>query len=240
MLPHKLNSIKRRFLGTITHVVTKEPIVSLTFDDGPHPDYTLRLIDILAKYRARATFFMVGQAAERNRDIVRQVAQGGHSIGNHTWGHVAIPSLSRGERRTQIKSCQKAVFPYGQKLFRPPWGYQSMASRIDALLLGYHVVAWNVVAEDWRNHTAEVMCQKLEKGIRPGSIVLLHDAIFRSVMADPQHNRESLLRTVDMLLDRLADRFQFITVPELLKRGKPNRQVWIRIPDNTGAPKYEA
>jgi peptidoglycan/xylan/chitin deacetylase (PgdA/CDA1 family) len=226
-----LKYIKRRLFGTITHVVTKEPIVSLTFDDGPHPEYTLQLIDILAKYQVQATFFMVGQAAERNKDIVRQVAQAGHSIGNHTWGHVALPSLSRVQRRAQMKLCQKAVYPYGQKLFRPPWGYQSMSTRLDALLLGYHVIAWNVVAEDWWQRTAQWMSQKLERDIRPGSIVLLHDAIFRSVMANPQYDREQLLLTVDMLCKRLAGKFQFITVPELLERGIPKREVWVRNPD---------
>lgn len=230
-----LKSFKRRFLGTITHVVTKEPLVSLTFDDGPHPDFTLRLIDILAKYQARATFFMVGQAAERNRGIVRQVSQAGHSIGNHTWGHVPLPSLSRAERWAQIKLCQKSFSPYGQKLLRPPWGYQSEWTRLDALLLGYRVIAWNVVAEDWIDRTSEWMCERLERGIRPGSIVLLHDSIFRSIMDNPQYNRESLLHAIDMLLKRLAGKFQFITVPELLQRGIPRKQVWISLPNqNSG------
>jgi peptidoglycan/xylan/chitin deacetylase (PgdA/CDA1 family) len=218
-------------MGTITHVATDEPVAALTFDDGPHHTYTPLLLKILEKYRVRATFFMVGETAYRQKDLVRQVAQSGHVIGVHTWDHRPFLSINSWERRRQIRACQKAIEPFGQRLFRPPWGEQSLMSRLDALLLGYQVITWNVVAEDWLNIKPEDMAERLIRNIKPGSIVLLHEAIYRSIFAEPQYDRQAMLRAIDIFFARIGDRFRFVTVPELLKCGRPHRENWyIRIP----------
>jgi peptidoglycan/xylan/chitin deacetylase (PgdA/CDA1 family) len=80
-------AIVRQAVSTITHVSTNEPLAALTFDDGPDPLYTPRVLEILQKHRAQATFFMVGQTALRHPDLVQLVARGGHAIGNHSWDH---------------------------------------------------------------------------------------------------------------------------------------------------------
>ena len=90
----KVTCVRDDVPGTITGVTTRDPVAALTFDDGPHPEYTPLLLNILERYQARATFFMIGDAAQRHPDLVRQVAQGGHAIGNHSWDHPFFPSLS--------------------------------------------------------------------------------------------------------------------------------------------------
>jgi len=217
-------------MGTITHVSTQEPVVALTFDDGPHPEFTPRLLDILEKYQARATFFMVGEAAEQHPDIVRQVVQAGHAIGNHSWDHSSLPLLSEKERRAQIRACEKALAPYGQRLFRPPYGHQSVASRLDALWLGYQVVTWNLVARDWLDHSANWMTDRLVNEIEPGSIILFHDALYTYV-EKRYTDREPTLRAVNLLLERLDGHFRFVTIPELLRSGEPQRRNWYQEAD---------
>jgi peptidoglycan/xylan/chitin deacetylase (PgdA/CDA1 family) len=218
---HKLTRNREAVPGTTTCVATQDPVAALTFDDGPHPVYTPCLLDILQRHQAHATFFMVGEMAQKHPQLVRRVAQEGHAVGNHSWDHQFFPSLPGRGRREQIRACERALAPYGQRLFRPPYGAQSLASRLDAFWLRYQVIAWSVDAKDWREHDADWMADRLTEGIRPGSIVLLHDAIYRSRQSVPQYNREPMLAALTLFLERLAGRFRFVTVPELLRHGRP-------------------
>jgi peptidoglycan/xylan/chitin deacetylase (PgdA/CDA1 family) len=115
----------RAVMGPITHVATREPVAALTFDDGPHPDYTLRLLEILGRHQATATFFVVGEAAQRHPDVVRQIAASGHALGNHGWDHTSLVTVDGRERRRQVRACAAAIGPCGERLFRPPFGHQS-------------------------------------------------------------------------------------------------------------------
>ena len=216
----------RKVLGTITHVATQDPVAALTFDDGPHPEFTPRLLDILEKHNAHATFFMVGEAAQRYPQLVRAVARAGHAIGNHSWDHPSFPSLSGRERRQQILACAAATAPYAEGLFRPPWGLQSVGSNLHALWLGYQVVTWNVVAGDWLPRKPEDMAGRLITSIEPGSIVLLHDAIYRSRISEPQWNRQPMLEAINIALTHLNGSLRFITLPRLLRHGNPIKQHW--------------
>lgn len=213
--------------GSITGVSTQEPVAALTFDDGPHPGSTPRLLEILAKHQARATFFMVGEEAEKHRGLVRQVAEEGHAIGNHSWDHPSFPLVCGRERRRQIRACERALAPYGSRLFRPPYGHQSLASWLDARRLGFDIVTWSVVAEDWRYRDASSMADALVKALHPGCVVGLHDGLFDA--SDVRcFDREPMLRAVAMLLGVLQGRFRFLTIPELLRHGRPERQLWFR------------
>ena len=209
-------------MGTITHVSTKEPAVALTFDDGPHPEYTPRLLDILERYHARGTFFMTGEAAQAHPELVKRVAAGGHAIGNHSWDHPSFPLITGRERRRQIRKCASVLAPYGERLFRPPYGEQNIASRLDALLLGYQVILFNIATDDWRGGDAVSIVAQIERQIRPGSVVVLHDKLF-DALDEAYFNREPVVEAVQILLNRLGDRFHFVTVPELLRRGRPQK-----------------
>ena len=213
-------------MGTITHVITEEPVVALTFDDGPHEYYTPELLGVLKEHDALATFFMVGQAASQFPELVRQVYDDGHAIGNHTFSHVFIPSLRFKDRIKEIRKCQKALRPYGQRILRPPWGKQTTSSRLTTGMLGYRVIAWNVVAEDWLDKSAEYMADRLMEALRPGCIVLLHDRIYKSIMEYPQYDRLAAIEAVGLLLEKVKGKFRFVTVPQLLKQGKPSFSLW--------------
>lgn len=223
-------SIARRFLGTVVRVDTTESVIALTFDDGPHPEYTPQLLRILDRHGARATFFMVGQLAAKYPSIVKEVVQHGHAVGNHSWDHSSFPLLDGSQRRQQIRRCASVLVNGGQRLFRPPFGHQSMASRIDAWFMGYDVIAWNILADDWLDHGSEEIFDKLSKRIKPGSIILLHDSLF-TAESEAHLGRAPTLEAVDRLLEECAD-YEFVTISELMNRGRPVRQLWERQGDS--------
>jgi peptidoglycan/xylan/chitin deacetylase (PgdA/CDA1 family) len=209
-------------MGTITHVWTRHPVAALTFDGGPDPRWTPRLLDILARHQVHATFFMIGKHAASHPDIVRQVARAGHTIGNHSWDHPSFPLLSSRERRHQVRACAQAIAPYGRHLFRPPYGHQDLGTRLDLALLAHKVVTWNLHVYDWEERDADWMVAQLESHIHPGSIILLHDV--NCMLRD--RSREATLQATDTLLQRNGGRFRFVTVPELLRYGLPQKQKW--------------
>jgi peptidoglycan-N-acetylglucosamine deacetylase len=223
--------LARKMIGTIVSVETTDCVAALTFDDGPHPEFTPRLLNILARHQARATFFMLGENVQQHPEIVRRIADGGHTIANHSWDHPSFPLLTAAERRKQIRDCTDAIAPYGgSRLFRPPYGHQTVATRLDAFFLGHSVVMGDALAEDWWPRAAAWMAKRMVEGIRSGSIVILHDRIARSVQDVPQHDRLAMITALDMALDQLSVRFRFVTVPELLTLGKPVRSYYFPIP----------
>jgi peptidoglycan/xylan/chitin deacetylase (PgdA/CDA1 family) len=220
-------AVGRRAFGTLTHVITAQPLVALTFDDGPHPDYTPRLLDILERHDARATFFVVGEMAERYPEIVRRTAQAGHDLGNHTWDHPSLPYLPADERRAQLLRTGTALAPYGKRFFRPPYGHQNLASRVQAGQLGYTVVAWSCHAFDWLDHPAEWLASEISRRLTPGRIVLLHDALYHTVETHCA-DRGPTLAAIDRVLTQMAGRYRFVTVSELLRSGRAVYENWYR------------
>jgi peptidoglycan-N-acetylglucosamine deacetylase len=218
----------RKYLGVITAVATDKPALALTFDDGPHHEYTPALLEILAKYRARATFFMIGELAVQQPEVVRAAARAGHAIANHSWSHLSFPLLTGRERYEQLRRCEAALAPYGEKLFRPPYCHQTAGSRWHTRRSGYDVVGFSVHAEDWLARPSAWMCERLVRQARPGAIVILHDNIYRSVVPAAQHDRKPMLAALDSSLEQLQERFRFVTVPELLRMGSPIREEWHR------------
>jgi peptidoglycan/xylan/chitin deacetylase (PgdA/CDA1 family) len=218
----------RNYLGVITAVATDKPVLAITFDDGPHHEYTPAVLEILAKYGARATFFMVGELAAKHPDVVRAAAQAGHAIANHSWSHLSFPLITARERYEQLRRCDAALSPYGVKLFRPPYCHQTARSRWQMLRIGYDVVGFNIHAEDWLVRPSAWMCERLVRQARPGAIVILHDNIYRSVLPAAQHDRKPMLAALEHALEQLQERFSFVTVPELLRTGRPIREEWYR------------
>lgn len=211
--------------GTITHVDTAEPLAALTFDDGPDPEYTPALLEVLASHGARATFFMLGKRASAHPELVSRVAAAGHAVANHGWDHASFPLLSARWRRTQLRWTAEALAPHGCNLFRPPHGHQTPASQLDAWRAGYRVVTWNLVAGDWRGEDTQTLRERLERGLRPGSIALLHDSLYTT--SDIAHrDREPTIRAIAQLLEKRDQALRFVTVPELLRAGRPRKWPW--------------
>ena len=225
-----LGAALHRVIGNFTHVSTRDPVAALTFDDGPHPESTPRLLDILENHQVHATFFLVGEVAQRHRWLVRRIAQAGHAVGNHSWDHKSFPLLNGRERRAQIRACNKAIAPYGQRIFRPPYGDQTMGSRLDALLMRHQVIFWNLVAYDWLDHDADWIADKIISEIKPGDVILFHDALYTTI-EERYSNREPVFEAINMILEKIGDRFRFVTIPELYRYGRPQRRLWYKKTD---------
>jgi peptidoglycan-N-acetylglucosamine deacetylase len=226
-----LKRLANRFLvRALVGVRTSRPVVALTFDDGPDPDETPAMLDVLEKHGARGTFFMLGEAAVAHPNLVARVAGAGHAIGNHTWDHPSLPRLEEQERREQITSCAKAIEPHGTNLFRPPYGHLDARSLRDVRRSGHRVVAWSGHVEDWLAQEPSRLAARLISRVRPGAILLLHDVIW-DVRDLPSARREWVREGLDEALSRLAGHYEFVTVPELLRRGAPRFKRWAKTGD---------
>ncbi len=214
-----------RQIGVITHVATQEAVAALTFDDGPNPDSTPHLLEVLKRRGARATFFMVGEMARRYPQLVDDVARAGHAIGNHSWNHPSFPVVSAAERRRQIERCETQIAAHSHGLFRPPFGDLDWPARLQLFMRGYRVIGWNVSASDWEQRDATLIASEVQRQLKPGSIVLMHDQLFAYSDSD-RCARDDMLGAVDKLVER--DDFRFVTVPELLTMGTPQGRFWTK------------
>ena len=214
--PGRLEALRRRFFGPITEVRTSERVVALTFDDGPNPVHTPRLLDVLARHRAKATFFMLGRAARAYPELVEAVAEAGHAIGNHSHSHCDFLTVPHRRRSAEIRTCSKWLGDHEAKIFRPPYGRENLATHLTARTLGYKVAKWTISTGDWEAVSSAEIYERMRKGLRPGAIILLHDGSGR----DPSCDRSATVDAVDRLL-REAREYRYITLPELLLNGRP-------------------
>lgn len=147
--------------------------VYLTFDDGPIPEVTPRVLAILAKYKVKATFFMVGENIDKHPEVYEQVVQAGHSIGNHSYNHLK-------GWRTSFKTYMENVSKWPKKttLFRPPYGKATLRQRIALHKMGYTLIYWDILTRDYdASVTPEQMLRLIQRDTRPGSIINFHDSI---------------------------------------------------------------
>jgi peptidoglycan/xylan/chitin deacetylase (PgdA/CDA1 family) len=184
-----------------------EPLLALTFDDGPS-EWTEPILDLLAAHGARATFFLVGSwVAGRERTLERARAEG-HELGNHTFWHSRAPTLDDDELREELRRGADAVGP-DVRLVRPPYGED--AERFDrvAAELGLGpTVLWSVDPRDWEVTDDEVIVERVLADVDAGAIVDLHDG---------RRPQPATVAAVETLLPRLGERgFRLVTVSELL------------------------
>ena len=188
--------------------------IAMTFDDGPSPETTPRLLDILKQRNIKATFFMIGQNAERNPDIVKRILADGHEIGNHSWTHPQLAKLPDDRVTEEITKTQNAIknaSGYTPKLLRPPYG--SITVRQKEWIenqFGLSVILWSVDPFDWKRPGASVIEQRILAGARPGAIILSHDIHKQTV--------DSMPATLDALA---AKGYQFVTVSQLIAMNRP-------------------
>lgn len=179
------------------------PRVCLTFDDGPDPDFTPAVLEILAARGCRASFFVLGEAAARWPELVRRIACEGHSLGNHTYTHPRGRALDAARARAEIERCQRQIETlcgFRPLWFRPPYGSRNRHLRDAAQRLGLITVLWSRSAIDWGIFGTQRGIARRLRRIAPGDIVLMHDGRRR-------HNRPApLLALLPALLDRLRER----------------------------------
>lgn len=183
------------FGPTLRHT-PRADAVALTFDDGPNPAVTPRLLDLLTRYNVRATFFLIGRFARECPDLVREIVARGHQLGNHTNTHPNLIWLSRAKIREELARCQEAVVSaagVAPRWMRPPYGFRSPLLNEEVKRQGLTgVVMWTVIALDWKPQPASRLIQRLRKVARNsrasrGDILVLHDGDHRALGGDRHH-----------------------------------------------------
>jgi peptidoglycan/xylan/chitin deacetylase (PgdA/CDA1 family) len=191
--------------------------LALTYDDGPNDPHTLRLLEALAKHGVQATFFLIGCYVRQRPDIVREIVQAGHVVGNHTFTHPLLIFKSETEIRRQLSECRSALQDaVGQhsNLFRPPFGGRRPAVLRVAHELGLEPVMWNVTGYDWHVPPAAVIEHKIAKQIRGGDVILLHDGGHKHMGAD----RSQTVIATDRLIARYkSEGYEFVTIPRMMR-----------------------
>jgi peptidoglycan-N-acetylglucosamine deacetylase len=199
---------------TFSWIHVDGPYIALSFDDGPNPKLTPKLLEILAAHHIKATFFVIGENAAEYPDIVARAAREGHEIGNHSWSHPYLAKLSDDAVRRELQRTDDAIKnATGTRptLMRPPYG--SLASRQKRWIhdeFGYQIILWDVDPFDWKRPGPNVVCNRVVKQTRAGSIVLSHDIHGGTIEAMP------------CILNQLeAKGFKFVTVSELVGMASP-------------------
>jgi peptidoglycan-N-acetylglucosamine deacetylase len=199
-----------------------QPVVAMTFDDGPHPSLTPKLLDILKERNIKCTFFLIGQNVKAYPQIVRRIIAEGHEIGAHTYTHCSLTSRSDAQIRSELQRSEDVLMAaanYRPQLVRPPYG--AINTRIKQLMFsefGYSTIMWSVDPQDWRRPGVSVVTSRLVSGARPGSIMLAHDIHPPTIQAMPA-----------MFDQLLAKGYQFVTVSQLMNMEKANMPVGVVI-----------
>ena len=206
---------------------TGDGIMALTFDDGPSPDTTPRILDILRDAHVHATFFVLGKHAERHPEIVARIHSEGHEVASHGWGHgllvFARPSAFKRElhRTAELLIACGAPAP---RLFRAPHGFRGPWVNRVADRLGYRVVGWSKGVFDTALPGANVIAQRSREAMRPGAILLLHDAD-----GNGHGDRSQTADALPAIIESMQERgLEAVTVSELAARQEPPRFSWKR------------
>lgn len=191
--------------------------VALTFDDGPNPAWTPQLLELLARYNVKATFFLVGKYAREESVLAQHLASAGHMVGNHTWSHpnlaLTAPKRVREELRT-TKDALEQITGKPVRFFRPPFGARRPDVLRAARELGMTPVLWNAMTNDWAEPSpqriSDALVRKIEAAKQNGRAanVVLHDGGHLQLGAD----RRPSVTAAGMLLDRFAKSHRFVTV----------------------------
>ena len=177
------------------------PVVYLTFDDGPHPEYTPQVLDILSRRGVRATFFVIGSLAERYPGIIQRIIEEGHTVANHTWNHEALAGLPREAFDDTVGRTQDLLGAQAAPCLRPPYGSMDAFTRDWAAQHGLEIALWNVDPADWRRPPAAEIARHIVDHAHDGAIVLLHDG---------GGERSQTVLALDGAIGRLlADGFRF-------------------------------
>ena len=192
-------------------VTTEKKQIALTFDDGPHPTLTPRILEILAKYNVPATFFMVGQNVLNYPNAARAVIDAGHEVGNHTFTHPHIANLSEKAIFEEIGKCEDALeelCEYRPHLLRTPQG--ALTQSLERCLLDddYILVLWSLDTRDWENKSTASIVKTVLEGVQSGDIILMHDFIGHN-----SKTPEALEKIIPILL---SQGYEFVTVSALL------------------------
>jgi polysaccharide deacetylase family sporulation protein PdaB len=209
-----------KHLGIVKKVQTDKPWIALTFDDGPDPEETLEILDILKEYNAAATFFVIGEQGHKYPDILQREVSEGHELANHSFSHREFRHLSGIEIMQEISKSEDEIYSItGQhtKLFRPPGGYYNNIIVETAEQAGYTVILWTWYqdSKDWSKPGVQKIVNKVISNAHPGDIVLFHDRI---------SGKSQTVRALRGILPELQKQgYTFVTVSQLISSNTLNK-----------------
>lgn len=208
----------------------QEKVIALTFDDGPWPRNTLKILEILKKNNIKATFFWVGQALKDNPQIGKQVVAEGHTIGNHTWHHW-YHHLDASTAAREIEDTAELIYKttgVRTSLFRPPGGVMNNGVADYAKQKKDVIVMWSNDPMDYRPHSADQLTKYVIRKAQPGAIVLMHDG---------GGNHSATVEALPQMIAKLREQgYRFVTIPELMKMRDPQASEVIAKKDLPSSP----
>jgi peptidoglycan/xylan/chitin deacetylase (PgdA/CDA1 family) len=199
----------------VARVDTEDRVVALTFDDGPDPTHTPRILTVLDQHHVKATFFMLGRNVERYPAVAREVLRRGHEIGNHSYSHRKLVLMWPRRVRDEIERTDallRDIGVSGEIPFRPPHASKFIVLPYVLVKMKKLSVLGDVDPEEWKGHSASVMTASILRQVRPGSIIGLHDPLGAET-----------LQTLQNILPALAAKgYRFETISALVRRRAPS------------------
>ena len=228
---------RAQLFGTTVCRTNSPRKLAITFDDGPNPAITPKLLELLDRYNAKATFFLIGRFVRECPELVRETISRGHAIGNHTETHPNLLWLSRRQIRIELRLCHDAIFNAigaRPKWFRPPYGLRNPWVIPAAKELRYRTAMWTLIPGDWRTKPAEWLISRMQPiAVRAqhslqngpnapvhgiGDILCLHDGAHRQLNGD----RTRTLAALEYCLPRWRDLgLEFVTIDEAVRTPAP-------------------
>ncbi len=193
--------------------------IALTFDDGPHPRYTPKILEILKENDAKATFFVLGKHVEFYPEALKKIQKEGHEIGNHTFSHIDVKTASQKKIREEFEKTQQAIFSVigiRPNLFRPPFGFHNKKVIETVKEHNCKIILWSTHqdSKDWSNPGVKKIVNTILKETKNGDIILLHDYV-----EGPSQTAEAL----KIILPELKKRgYKFVTISSLIEEEMPS------------------
>jgi polysaccharide deacetylase family sporulation protein PdaB len=200
----------------VKSVNTNRKVIALTFDDGPHPKATVKILDALREKHVHATFFILGENINHSPQLLAQELKDGHEIGNHGYSHKYLNQMSGNAVKKEITETEKIITKIVPKpvVFRPPGGFYNKEVLETALTLGYTTILWTIDPRDWAHTPTQKIVDNVLANAKPGIIILLHDGLY------PLFTPEAIKYIIDGLQQQ---GYEFVTVSELLQLAGQNK-----------------
>lgn len=198
--------------GINTHVIwsgnERLNKIALTFDDGPNPKFTEKILKILDEYKVPATFFLIGQHAQAYPGLVKKIFEGGHEIGNHTYSHIELVKVESPDVKLEIQKTRqiiREITGHSSVLFRPPWGRFDNRVLQELALRKFDIVLWSVDSRDWSLPGGGVIKKNILSNVRNGSIIVCHD------------NNKQIVKVLPKVIKILKKRgYEFVTLHKMI------------------------
>ena len=186
--------------------------IALTFDDGPHPRYTKKILEILDKYNVKATFFVIGVNIENYPETLKSIYEHGHEIGNHSYDHSNEKYIDSCNAELEIKKCELLIYRelnITPKVFRPPQGQYSKALENVAIANNYSIILWSIDTKDWEHNPATSIYKTVTSNVQGGDIILMHDYT---------SGKNTTCDALELIIpDLLSKGYTFVTVSDLIQ-----------------------